>query len=56
MYVSGYALSLHFPVTGDALQGGYGGGADVFLAVLDPAAQGTFAGGCHHLEVLYTRR
>ncbi len=35
--VSGYTLSQNFPVTGDALQGQYGGNTDVFVSILNPA-------------------
>ncbi len=37
--VTGYTTSVDLPVTSNALQPVYGGGTDVFVAILDPAIQ-----------------
>jgi hypothetical protein len=36
LVVTGYTLSADFPVTADALQGGYAGNADAFVSVVNP--------------------
>ncbi len=36
--ITGYTFSRDFPIAGGALQTGFGGGSDAFIAVIDPAA------------------
>lgn len=52
--VTGYTLSSDFPVTPDAMQHAYGGNADTFVSVVNPAnpalsflVYSTFLGGSH---------
>jgi len=54
LLVTGYTLSSDFPVTPDAMQHTYGGNADTFVAVVNPAkpalsflVYSTFLGGSH---------
>jgi hypothetical protein len=43
IYVSGYTLSLDFPVSSNAIQSQYGGGIDGFLVQLNPSVAGKSA-------------
>jgi hypothetical protein len=50
LMVTGYTMSLDFPVTGDSAQSVYGGNGDAFVSVVNPAALGfvlysTYLGG-----------
>ena len=54
LLITGYTLSPDFPVTGNALQGTYGGNGDAYVAVVNPAnpfqqflVYSTFLGGAH---------
>ena len=42
--VSGYTVSVNFPVTGDALQPQYGGNTDCFISILNPLNSAPGAG------------